>query len=540
MTRLCLPVALVAIILAVPLHLRAELAPELLPSYSESYEDLKLISVKGLISSELLNTRPLTRGQVARMLADGLSADREGMLADPVGRRLINKFSGELEAMGIDVPNKRHAPLWSARVTPEENSPVRMEMIPYAWVRVDNVEPLYFSKLEDRRIGYRGTLSTAGGALLLHHDLVVGNHGAEPRGIPDFGTLNALVEGEDMNSWVHRGYIRLSTKITDVVFGRDWIRWGPGRTGTLGMGDAAPALNHLMLRKRTSKFDLASFVSTVDFENEEMLAGHRIELSPFSGFVLGVAEQVRFRGIEQAPLYWLSVIPYSLLEKVVKEDAADADYYRNNVMWSLDADWIPTTRNRLYAEILIDDLSFSRDKKPTQIGYQLGLARSGLGALESLALEAEFTKIYMYTYTQARRVPEEDPEADKSKLDFVRNGYSLGHPIGPDSEDYFFAARYDVSASSKWALGVEMRRSGEMALGDGWYTGDAIPSTSSLSGIVETKTRAMLSYTFSPEWWSGSWATVGGGFRKVTNLRNVEGENLDWDGIMQASFLVSW
>jgi hypothetical protein len=50
----------------------------------------------------------------------------------------------------------------------------------------------------------------------------------------------------------------------------------------------------------------------------------------------------------------------------------------------------------------------------------------------------------------------------------------------------------------------------------------------------------MLSYTFTPDWWSGSWATVGGGFRKSTNFRNVEGEDKDWDGIMQASLMVSW
>jgi hypothetical protein len=539
LTRLLLPAILLALLVfAAPLH--ADLAEELLPTYSELYDDLKLASTRGLVPAELLNTRPLTRGQIAEVLASGLRDNRESLLSDPVGLRLVNEFAEELEALGSRVPKSRHASFWRRQVTLESNGPVLMDIVPYAWVRVDNVEPVYFTALADRRIGYRGSFSIAGGALLLHHDLVAGNHSDEPRGIPDFGTLNALVEGEDMNTWVHRGYIRLDTDILEVFFGRDWIRWGPGRTGTLGMGDAAPALNHLLLKKRTGKFDFTSFVSTLDFDNDEMLAGHRMELALPRGFNLGVAEQVRFRTLGQGPLYLLSVVPYSLLEKVVKEDSSADEVWRNNVMWSLDVDWTPARGTRLYGEFLIDDLSFSSDKKPTQIGYQFGLVRSGFGTLKNLTLEAEITKIHRYTFTQARRSSASDTLGLGSRLDFVRSGDSLGHPIGPDSESYYFAARYDASASSKWEFSLEIRRSGELDLGDAWTVGDPIPSTSSLSGIVETSSRAMLSYTFTPDWWSGSWATVGGGFRKSTNFRNAEGEDKDWDGIMQASLMVSW
>jgi hypothetical protein len=516
------------------------LASELLPSYSDLYEDLKLAATRGLFSPELLNTLPLTRGQIAERLERGLREDREAMLADPVGLRLINEFAAELEELGVEVPNARHAPFLRLETDSEPEGRVRFEIVPHAWIRVDNVEPAYFRQLADHRIGYRGALSIAGGKVLLYHDLVAGNFSDEPQGIPDFGTLNALVEGEDFNSWVHRGYVLLHSNVADLFVGRDWIRWGPGRTGTLGMGDAAPALNHMMLRKRAKKFDFSTFVSALDFETEEMLAGHRIELSLHPKFNLGIAEQVRFRTLAQAPLYLFSVVPYSLLEKVVKEDSSSDEVWRNNVMWSLDVDWNPLPLTRVYGEILLDDFSFSSDKKPTQIGYQVGLVRSGVASLDDMTLWFEFTKIHRYTYTQARRTSESDTLGTGSKLDFTRGGDSLGHPIGPDSESYYLAARYDASASSMFELSLEVRRNGELDIGDAWTVGDPIPNTASLSGTVETYTRTMLSYSFYPQWWAGSSASVGGGFRKITNHHNTGGDDLDWEGVMRAYLTVSW
>ena len=539
MNKIRVLAAVTAAVLLFPLRVNAGLPDELVPTYSTTYEDLKILVSKGLVPAEPANTRPLARKQIAGILAQGLRGGAD-LLGDPVGLRLVREFAAELEAMGVEVPGRRHGPFWQRRISSAGNG-ARVEIVPYAWVRVDNVEPIYFRALADRRIGFGGSYSTAGGMLVIHDDLTAGSHSEEPRGIPDFGTLNALVEGEDFNSWVHRAYIRLNTKILDVVFGRDWLRWGPGRTGTLGLGDAAPALNHLLLKKRTDKFDFTTFVAALDFGDEEMLAGHRLEFRAAPNVTVGVAEQVRFRSLQQAPLYLLSFYPYSLVEKVVHVDSrvdtsrVDEDR-RNNVMWTVDVDWLPARRTRLYGELLIDDLSFSRDEKPTQIGYQLGLMRTGLAGMDFLTLEAEFTKIHGYTYSQARR----SAGADTLELDFVRRGYSLGHPIGPDSEAYFFAARYDASASCKWELTVEVRRSGELDLGDGWIYGDPVPGTFSLSGVVETKTRVMLEHTFRPGWWHGSWLTVGGGLYRAANTQNREGEGKGWDGIMQASLMASW
>lgn len=563
MRRFCALTIAVVVLLSTPPHAGAEFSSELEPAYSQCYEDLNLLSVKGLIPPVLMNTRPLSRGLIAGQLAEGLRTNREALLSDPVGLRLVDQFAGELDAMGFEVPRLPHAHFWRKQVTSAGRSgkdvsggetvaaggvrkpsakeqSARFEIIPYAWIRVDNVEPIYFRKLADRRIGLRGTFSTAGGMLVAHEDICAGNHSGQPWGIPDFGTLNALVEGEDFNTWLHRGYLRLNTKLLDVVFGRDWIRWGPGRTGTLGMGDATPALNHLLLRKRMKKFDFTTFVATLDYGDEEMLAGHRLEFRPHGELTIGVAEQVRFRSLQQAPIYLLAFYPFSLVEKIVGQDVSPGIHWRNNVMMTFDADWMMAEATRLYGEFLLDDYSFSRDKKPTQIGYQLGLVRSGLGSIKTLSLTAEFTKIHRYTYSQARRRGAEGTPDSLGELDFIHDGFCLGHPIGPDAEGYYLAARYDASASSRWDLSLEVRRGGELDLGDGWVIGGRIPNTSSLSGIVETSTRMMLGYTFYPEWWSGSWVAIGGGLHKVTNIDNRDGEDKDWEGIMKASLMVSW
>jgi hypothetical protein len=536
---LFLAIAIAVALLVVPPPIRAELGNELVPAYSGVYDDLKILSTRGLVPGVPTDTRPMTRNQVAAVIAKGLSSHRVALLEDPLGMRLVREFCAEIGARGLDAPCEGRVPFWRREVDSGDGG-ARIELIPYAWVRVDNVEPIYFRKLADRRIGARGTFSTAGGMLVIHSDLVAGNHSAEPRGIPDFGTLNALVEGEDFNSWVQRAYVRIDTRVIDVLYGRDWLRWGPGRTGTLGLGDASQAVNHLLLQKRTSRFDFTTFVATLDFSDEGMLAGHRLEARLTQSLTVGVAEQARFKSIQQAPLYLFAFYPYSLAEKIVGVDSQVDEDIRNNVMWTIDADWALARGTRLYGEFLLDDLSFSSDKKPTQIGYQLGVTRSGLGGLGALVLQAEFTKIYRYTYSQARRRAGEDGSDSLYGLDFEHNGYSLGHPIGPDAEAYFVAARYDASPASKWDLSLEVRRSGEGGLGEAWTTGDPIPDTSELSGVVETETRVMLGYTYYPEFLHGSRLGVGGGLYRATNEHNVEGHDRGWEGIMQASALVSW
>lgn len=538
MTRTVSLAIAVALLAVLPLQLRAELGGELVPAYSHVYDDLKLLCTKGLLPIWPTDTRPMTRDQVLALIAKGLRAHPEALLGDPLGMRLVREFCADLQAMGLEVPCDGRVPFWRRKI--HSGGGTRLELIPYAWVRVDNVEPIYFRKLADRRVGARGTFSTAGGKLVIHSDLVAGNHSDEPRGIPDFGTLNSLVEGEDFNSWVQRAYVELSTEVLDVVYGRDWLRWGPGRTGTLGLGDACQALNHLMLQKRTGRFAFTTFVATLDFSDEEMLAGHRLEVKLRRDLTVGVAEEARFKSLQQAPLYLLAFYPYSLAEKIVGVDSRTDDDMRNNVMWTIDADWSVSRGTRLYGEFLLDDLSFSSDRKPTQVGYQIGATRSGFGGLKELALEAEFTKIFRYTYSQARRAYGEAGADSLFGLDFEHNGYSLGHPIGPDAESYFVAARYDPSPASRWDLTLEVRRSGEHRLGDAWRAGDPVPDTSDLSGVIETNTRIMLGYTYYPEWLHGSWLGAGGGLHKVTNARNIKGWDRGWDGIMQAFVLVSW
>jgi len=536
----------------------AQLSSELLPTYSGCYEDLKALALKGLVPFAMANTRPLTRGQAARILADGMKANGSALLADPLGRRMLRRFSTELHRMGVETPFERHRPFWRREIrdgtrageagerregrnrTAKARGGVRVEIVPYAWVRVDNVEPIYFGKLADRRIGLRGTAATPGGVITVHDDVVAGNHSDEPRGIPDFGTLNALVEGEDFNTWIHRAYVRLSTKVIDLTYARDWLRWGPGRTGTLGLGDASRALNYLALRKRTGRFDLTSFVATLDYGDEEMLAGHRLEVQASENLVLGIAEQVRFRTFQQVPIYFLAFYPYTFVEKVVNGDTAAPTDWRNNVMLSVDGDWMPAPGTRVYGEFLLDDWSFSSDRKPAQLAYQLGMSRCGFGPLRGLLLTAEITKVHRYTYSQARRAHEEGETESPGVLDFEHNGYCLGHPLGPDSEGYLLAAAYDASPATRWEVSLEIRRHGELELGQGWSTGDPVPATFPLSGVVETRTRFMLGCRWYPAQLAGSEISVGGGLRKVSNAGHVEGEDRNWAGILAASVSASW
>src|SRR5262245_13588513 len=232
----------------------------------------------------------------------------------------------------------------------------------------------------DYRVGGQVAAATDSTTLFLL-DAYWGTSSQGGRGTPNFGTLNAVVEGQDLNSWMEEAYLEVAVSKVRLLIGHTWLRWGPGREGTLALSDAAPALDMMRLEAGfTRQWRGQSFVALLDPGPQTYLAGHRLEWTFKSDLRLGLTELARFDGTSQVLLYSIPVVPYSFWEKrqktvptnAVPGDTTGLALGKNNCLASFDLAWNVRPGFRLWGELMVDDISFSSDYKPDMVGYQAG------------------------------------------------------------------------------------------------------------------------------------------------------------------------
>jgi hypothetical protein len=147
-------------------------------------------------------------------------------------------------------------------------------------------------------------------------------------------------------------------------------------------------------------------------------------------------------------------VPYSFWEKLPRSSPAGAvpgdttgvAFSKNNVLWSGDLSWTPRAGLRLWGEILVDDISFSRDYKPDMVGYQAGLeTRRPVGA-RMLGASLEYTRVNNFTYSVWHG------------HDFAHEGFPLGFVQGPDVASLVGELSYEHSDALELRLRADPQR----------------------------------------------------------------------------------
>lgn len=358
--------------------------------------------------------------------------------------------------------------------------------------------------------GYEGTASQGG------------------RGTPNFGRLNSLIEGMDLNSWMEEAYAEFHLGIARALIGHTYLRWGPGRDGTLALSDAGPPLDMLRLEAGfTRKWRGQSFVALLDPGPQTYLAGHRIEWTFRSDMRIGLTELARFDGTSQTLLYSIPVVPYSFWEKrpktnpdgAVPGDTTGLALSKNNVLFSVDLAWNVRPGYRLWGEFLVDDISFSSDYKPDLIGWQAGAEERWLfggadgGQLRAATLSIEYNRVNNYVYSAWHG------------HNFEQRGFPIGFRWGPDVVQFAAEASYEHGANWELRLRGELRRKGEGAIGEAWIPEQGKVDAGDLSGIVERDARIAARLIWTPSRMLRLDATVGYAGFKNEDHRNVGAEN---------------
>jgi hypothetical protein len=498
--------AVAAVALAPGVARATYLPQERIPTDSPVYRDLERLATTYRFPAEFLSTRPL-RLEEAMTYLEILPKRAPGVGDDPAWQRAVRYVERGMQ--GSTSPLYEHT-----------DGDDAIQVSPYASFLYDD-DPRNRPDLNrDYRVGVRTALSLDQAAIF-YADLYAGTASQGGRGTPNFGTFNALVEGVDFNTWMNEAYVEVPLSRLRLLAGHTWLRWGPGRDGTLALSDAAPALD--MLRGELTvfrNFRLQWFVAMLDPGPQSYLAGHRLEARLGDRVEVGLTEMARFTGTSQAPLYFMPLVPYPLWEKRPKTGTAtSADtsgllLHKNNVLQSADIVWHFRPGARVWGELMIDDISFSGDYKPDLIGYQLGMdVRRSVAHGRMLGLSVEASRVNQFTYSHF------------TGQDFSFEGFPAGYVYGPDV--LYSAAELTYEHNSRWEFGVrtEYRKKGEGVVGEPWSKSLGKVDAGTFGGVVEKEVRVTWSAVYTPARWLRLEARVG--TSQIKNLDHAPG--LGWD-----------
>ena len=422
------------------------------------YDDLERLAAAGLADRAVLNTKPLSRTEAARIVARAIETIRRDDAGvynsrrdlEAVLDRLMNEFRAELTSLGVKVAG------------PEAPTPGFFSAIPVdrAQIRAGFASrDLSFVNSQGLRFqrGANGGLSFESRAQV--GDFLTFYLQPEAHGNEEFGAARLA-----------SGYAKLTLYSVELLVGRDSLWWGPGLHGSLIMSNNAPPLDQVRIGSAepfllpwigewVGPTKILGFIAELEQRRDHpraKLAGLRGTIAPFSFLELGASYVNMFDGTDR-PRLSLGDYPRVIFDPQAADQADPANQrFRNNALLALDADlrfrnvnryFLPSRDLRLYGEFGWDDTCCESNYVPLKdtISGLIGVHLLGLFELDGLDARFEY--------------------AESSKLSFTHNqfyrgywtrGEVISHVIGTDGTA--FNSRITNRVSNDLMVGVGMHR----------------------------------------------------------------------------------
>lgn len=475
---------------------------EFLPVRSAAYEEIEVLAARGLLDSLRIYTRPLVRVDVARALlrARRLHPEVERNLSY---RRLERELARELTDLGQAPERPETGPLADWR-----GGDTRFRIVSAGHARGDYDEKrnaAHFRFRDETAVSARMGLQIQPG---FGEFLELGI--TRIRGQRNF--IDPLAVRTDVEMAVLHTELTGRLSAVTAAVGYDYFRWGPGRRGTLLLADAAGPMGFLWLQGNAAGRVTATAVSGILSSAEHrMFAAHRLELAATPWLNLGLAEAVRYTGDGIDLLYGIGAIPYTLVERIhIREASTDSvrTLERSNAMASADAVVRVSPNLTLYGELLVDDFTTENKAMPDRFAWQAGFRSDrpmGDGMIHFLA---EYARVRIYTYSVYYG------------QNFEYRGRPLGYLYGPDVENLWVEAGYDLSRDWQLRWSGEFVNKGEGRLGESWSPAQGEVG-SGLSGVVEERREVWGDLRWLPR--DNVDLSAGAGYRRRENVDHVSG-----------------
>ncbi|MBC7805950.1 MAG: hypothetical protein H7145_07345 [Akkermansiaceae bacterium] len=430
---------------------RGDVAYDLLGSLSSAGQ------VKGVAVADFFRgDRLYTRREMAEFVADLLATNDVSNVPSSARsqiRALVTEFARELRARGVVIPN---IPAGDAG----------------------------FSLLVKARAG----ATPVSGDLIGRFSVTsaIGRDGYVAGSVGNYrDEWNAFRPARDFPS-VETLFVRYNTPAIDITIGRQPLRWGPGFSGAMILGDDAPSIPQVRFEKgfflpgslgrRTGRLYFTQFAGQI-FEDDipgvdpvatgtrRFVFGRRIETAGDRGaWKLSVAET--FKSTRLPGAGWALVLPFYAYQNAFTDEPnndeqrplgfiAGGNTYPNTLWFNylIDAQIsyraIPDRDVTLYTDFLVDDIQAPKGLQggvistPRKIGLLLGGYCPRLDNAGKYGLRLEFSTIDPDTFSSV-----------SAPVAYTVDGAPLGYSGGGNTRLFF--GRFDARVSEKAKASAEI------------------------------------------------------------------------------------
>ncbi|WKZ17574.1 MAG: capsule assembly Wzi family protein [Candidatus Jettenia sp. CY-1] len=300
------------------------------------YDALEKIVLAGLADQALLNTKPLSRMEAARIVAQAIHKleqdygdynDRNYL--EDLLYKLIEEFGSELAEMGVKTPLNYEAQPKFLNLKPVDNIQFGNALANNSQKPVNNFGRSFSEGINtDFTFDGRNQL---GDFLSLYYQ-------------PEF-----FLNKDGSQGRLQIGYAKLTLWNTELEVGRDSLWWGPGYHGSMLFSNNAPPLDQIRLGsaepfrlpwifRHIGPIKATTFVGKLDgnqIPSHPLVGGYRISLAPSRFVEIGHGRAYQFAGDGRG--YTIKDFPGTIFQTTTSEDVDDPDSNRNvNNLLSLD------------------------------------------------------------------------------------------------------------------------------------------------------------------------------------------------------------
>jgi len=449
-----------------------------------SYNAIDKLVAQGIIKNGFIYTRPYTRYQMAKLIAQALANRENGKIAlSSYNNKLLDdlssEFSKELSSLGVKVPEKKERKpfinLFSEEGGVKTYGYLKSEFLDKEELPITLGFSTFVDKGDDLSIFGR-----------FHIDY--------QKKYEQF-TRNYIW-------YLDNVYSQIKLPWFDLEVGRDKMRWGPGYYGTLLLSDNAPSFDMIKFSTTIGPVKAVSFTGVLNKSKNRYLSGHRIETDFLPGINLGFSETTVYSGRGIEPLYFNPLVPLYLCQYILGID--------DNPLMDFDISIHKWKDIILYGELLVDDYQILPSLEPNELGYLGGAFFCSPSGKSDLRIE--YTRINNYVYSVL-----------KEKNNYIHQGKIIGHWLGPDAEDLFFELNHWISDKIQLTLQYEIENHGEGKIGHPWKP-EKGRKNAFLSGVVEKKNIIGINASYEP---NAQWElALGIKFWNIQNKEHIEGISL--------------
>ena len=429
------------------------------------YDDLERLVTAGLADRVLLNTKPLSRVEVARMIAraivkirgDEAGAYNERRDLEPVLDRLMEEFKVELAALGVRTAEDVTPPGFVS-FTPVDRAQV------FSGFATDSFSLVNAQGHSVKR--------GANGGFTFESRMQIGD-------FLSFYLQPEAILNEDYSALrLNTGYVKLTLFNMELFYGRDSLSWGPGYHNGLMISNNAAPLEQIRfgsaepfllpwIGQWLGPMKAMIFLAQLEERRDHpfaKLSGMRITTSPASFLELGLSRAVMFDGC--CPYLPLSKYPAAIFNPGFGDVRTNPEERTNNLT-STDFEfrfrnvdrYLPISRDlRLYGEFYWDDTCgecvssgvgsfFAANFLPE--GFTVG----GVGGVHFIGL---FGQDWLDVRVEYARTSTGSYNHDQFQSGYWTRGHVISDFIGTDGQDIF--ARFSARLTPNLMLGVDIDR----------------------------------------------------------------------------------